>query len=135
MSKCKVKDCEEDTRIILGYCSKHYQRFKKYGDPCFLKHRLSGEGSVNSDGYIRVRYPDGRRMLQHRYVMEQHLGRELRQGEYVHHKNGVRSDNRIENLELWRRKDPPGQRVSDQVEWAKCVLTEYGYTIKKGNAK
>jgi hypothetical protein len=58
--------------------------------------------------------------------MELHLGRELLPEETVHHINGNRSDNRIENLELWSTSQPYGQRVADKLEWARKIIEMYG---------
>jgi hypothetical protein len=42
----------------------------------------------------------GKKIDEHRYIMQNHIGRKLKREEIVHHKNGNRSDNRLQNLEL-----------------------------------
>ena len=96
--------------------------------------------NVTRDGYIRMRFPGqngvkGREVLEHRYIMEQHIGRELRKGETVHHVNGVKTDNRIENLELFDSRHGPGQRVVDQVAFAVDILTDYADFAQKAGFK
>lgn len=117
--KCWVVDCTSGT-WCRGLCGLHYQRMLKTGDPGPLrrKKRSNGSGTINPrTGYIRVTAPDGRRLDEHRFVMEQTLGRPLEPYENVHHKNGIRDDNRPENLELWITPQPAGQRPEDLVEW------------------
>ncbi len=67
----------------------------------------------------------GRYVFEHVLVMEAKIGRKLRAGENVHHKNGVRHDNRPANLELWVRPQPVGVRASDLLQWARYIIKTY----------
>lgn len=84
----------------------------------------SGYVMKHCPGHPRV-YKNAKYVREHVLVMEEHLGRYLTQGENVHHKNGVRSDNRLENLELWVVSQPAGQRATDLLDWAREILTTY----------
>lgn len=89
-------------------------------------------GHCGGNGYVIIsgqfKHPNARKdgtMLEHVKVMSIMLGRSLVKGEEVHHKNGVRDDNRPENLELWSTSQPAGQRIEDKVVWATELLLLY----------
>ena len=142
------------------FCSAEHRREFLVGDTEW------GRRSVGSDGYISIRvgvgYPGAYAsgyIREHRWVMEQRLGRSLLPHEEVHHRNGHRYDNdrcpscpatatppevrddrlhcarcgwestQEPNLELWTTSQPRGQRVEDKIEWAVGCLAQYGFTV------
>lgn len=89
-----------------------------------------GTSFKTNHGYVMKwvkNLPDKKKnyILEHRYVMEKHLGRKLTKEETVHHLNGIRDDNRIENLELWSTKHKSGQRVEDLIKFSLEILAMY----------
>lgn len=80
---------------------------------------------IYAPGHPRASASSGKYVMEHVLVMEDKIGRHLIDGENVHHLNGDRTDNRPENLELWSKAQPAGQRVEDKVFFALEILRLY----------
>lgn len=135
---CSVDGCEKPS-LSRGLCKTHYGAWHRHGDPTkrseqFLKRH---QELIDDQGYVQVFAPDhpnsrkSNRLPKHRMVMSEFLGRPLRKNENVHHINGVKTDNRIENLELWVTSQPKGQRPQDLVAHAKKILKAYAEEVDK----
>lgn len=120
---CTVDGCEKKHQG-KGYCDKHYYRYWKHGSPHIMKRAENGKGAINGHGYREFKI-GGKNFKEHRLVMEKFLGRKLLPNENVHHINGNKLDNRIENLELWVSHQPPGQRFTDLIKYAEEILSMY----------
>ena len=136
---CSFEGCDRPHKS-KGFCDAHSDQLRARGlkeklTPLFQHIRRVGAlRATHSGGYIEIKagiaYTYGGVdkhgwKLHHRYVMEQHLERRLHREEIVHHVNGDRTDNSIENLELCSPFQPPGQRIKDKLRWARELIACY----------
>ena len=122
---CSVDGCSAPY-LSKSYCSAHYQRYLKHGDPLITKTPFRGQGwRKTAGGYIEVKIEPGHEyssmavgsgrngktlyILEHRLKMAEKLKRPLARWETVHHIDGNRENNAIENLQL--RSSQHGQGV------------------------
>jgi len=92
------------------------------------RYNWKGGRRKRGNGYVSLLQEDGSYRQEHILVVERKLGRKLLPDETVHHKNGLRDDNREENLELRvRAKHPAGASVDDLLEWAQDIIKRYGH--------
>lgn len=128
----KCKYCDKPlANKTLELCWGHYERFRRGSLKLELPIKATTGRTKTKQGYIRlsgIKHPNvdsSGRIFEHVLVMAEYLERPLYSHENVHHKNGVRDDNRIENLELWSTSQPAGQRTEDKVAWAIELLKLY----------
>lgn len=138
--KTYCKKCCKQQKYDFCNCGNLKKKKSKNCNLCNQKLRTE-KAKLNkrksTDGYIfvfNIFHPNADKqgyIFEHRLVMEEKLGRYLTKEENVHHKNGIRDDNRIENLELWTRPQPSGIRVEDEIQRCKEFLEKCGYFIYK----
>lgn len=126
---CKC-DCGNEVIASTG----SLRRNKHLSCGCIRKgeenHNWKGGKIITPSGYVKKYSPEHPNnvigyVLEHRLVMEEILGRYLEPNEEVHHKNGIRNDNSKENLELWVKSQPAGQRVDDMIDFCYNFLKKY----------
>lgn len=131
MDACDVPIHDRASKL----CKRHHYFLKKWGDPDPISReiRIRKTRSITKQGYVVLRMPEhpnahpkNKRVFEHVVAMSEMIGRPLRKGESVHHKNNIKDDNRTENLELWVTHQPSGARVEDLVEWARNFISSYG---------
>lgn len=121
---CLVDGCEKYSHA-KGLCLNHYERWRRGAIDCVVPPKPPRAPAFNQ-GYHMTWVPERMSyVMTHRLLMEQVIGRRLERHETVHHKNGDRADNRLENLEVWIVQQPSGQRVEDRIADAIALLKRW----------
>lgn len=134
-SKCRYWN----KKVPCPGCSKPIAKKHTLCISCFNKSHTGpkngnwkGGGTYHKKGYLMRSAPGhprargkGQYVFEHILVVENRIGRYLVPGENIHHKNGVKSDNSEDNLELWTRPQPSGVRAKDALQWARKIIELY----------
>lgn len=101
--KCSIEECHRLVRA-KRFCTKHLDRFTKYGSPYITKYATPGSGHINKRGYKIIRC-DGKAGFEHKFIVEQKLGRSLTNNEDIHHLDGNKLNNHLNNLIVLSKSD------------------------------
>lgn len=107
--ECPIEGCKEKVREN-GMCAKHAQRVRRYGDPNYvtpedLRRQLSRNAQPTLNKVKPTTYKKYLGRHEHRVIAEQMLGRKLKRGEIVHHKDGNKHNNDPANLAVMTQAD------------------------------
>jgi len=124
------EQCGETAPVPYNKSNQSYRYSQRFcSKECANLAQVKVGGVVDKNGY-RVIWADGKRyQFEHRVVMERHIGRLLKSHETVHHKDGNRLNNSLDNLELWSSRHGKGQRVTDKIAFCIDFLREYGISV------
>jgi hypothetical protein len=133
------KPLRQENRFCSNRCKGRGLRGEKShawkGGPTARKSYVNVKAEPDDPIAWAMRYESTDYVPEHRLVMARYLGRPLTKDELVHHVNGLRYDNRLANLQLWRNGHPNGQNVEDQIAWARDILERYGDYVPPSGQK
>lgn len=128
METKKCETCGADFGRPKDYSAPQWER-RKFCSPKCVRGRLKRLGKKTR--YRKLRLDDGRTVNEHRHIMEQSIGRPLLPSEHVHHRNGDKEDNRLENLEIINAKDHGRLHAIADAEYRRANGLPMGRAIAK----